>query len=144
MVKSLTSFVLVAIQFILIIAIAWFCTVIGDVYSITLMILGILLGVWAIGAFRIRVNIFPDIVEGQSLIMNGPYKYIRHPMYTSVLIVTFAWVLNRIDLISITLWVLLAVNLIIKLNYEERLLLEHFDSYKDYVKKTKRLIPFVF
>lgn len=141
---SLKSTAMVTIQFILIVTIAWYCTVWGGAVQNIMTILAIALGVWAIIVMRLRVNIFPDVQQNQQLFTGGPYRYIRHPMYTAVLLATLAWTLNRFDAISAALWLLLLADLLVKLHYEQRLLTKQFESYADYQKRTKRLIPFVY
>jgi protein-S-isoprenylcysteine O-methyltransferase Ste14 len=64
-------------------------------------------------------------------------------MYTAVLLVTAAWVLGTPLPYRMGLWMGLLVTLLIKLLYEERLLLARFPTYKNYQIRTKRLIPFV-
>lgn len=64
-------------------------------------------------------------------------------MYTSVLLVTLAWMLGNPLPYRILLWVGLVVTLSVKLRYEERLLRERFPEYEAYRGQTKRLIPFV-
>jgi protein-S-isoprenylcysteine O-methyltransferase Ste14 len=138
------SFIFVSIQFLLIGLIGLYSGVFGGVFQNVVMSLGVLLGLWAIATMRLRVNIFPDVQDDQQLFTSGPYKYLRHPMYTAVLLVTLAWVMNWVNVLSLTLWLLLLTNLILKLNYEERLLQAKFKSYKSYMQRTKRLIPFVY
>jgi protein-S-isoprenylcysteine O-methyltransferase Ste14 len=64
-------------------------------------------------------------------------------MYASVLLVTLAWVLGNPLPYRIMLWAGLGMTLLIKLQYEERLLIERFPEYEAYRRETKRLIPFV-
>ena len=64
-------------------------------------------------------------------------------MYTSVLLVALAWVLGSPLPYRILLWVGLIITLMVKLRYEERLLMERFPEYDAYRRQTKRLIPFV-
>ncbi|HQU29297.1 MAG TPA: methyltransferase, partial [Nitrospirales bacterium] len=46
-------------------------------------------GLWALPAMgRHQVKVFPEISVQGKLIVFGPYRWIRHPMYTSVLLVT--------------------------------------------------------
>ncbi len=42
------------------------------------------------------------------------------------------------------MFLVLCVVLIIKLNWEEKMLVEKFSGYKDYMQNTKRLIPFIY
>ena len=64
-------------------------------------------------------------------------------MYTSVLLITLAWVVERPLPFRMALWVGLVVTLWVKLRYEEQLLLARFPKYEAYRRQTKRLIPFV-
>jgi protein-S-isoprenylcysteine O-methyltransferase Ste14 len=78
------------------------------------------------------------------LITHGAYKFVRHPIYASVLL--FFW---SILIAFPTLEVLLAVIMItigslIRIYLEEQSLYITYSDYKDYVKKTKRIIPFIY
>ncbi len=110
-----------------------------------LILTSILLVVWAIAAMRkSKLSILPVPSAHAVLITNGPYHFIRHPMYTAVLsgcaglvIIDFTW-------IRLAMFVALAIVLIIKLNWEEKMLMNKFDAYKNYMKHTSGLIPFIF
>ena len=103
-----------------------------------------MLGMWAVLTMRIqRLHIFPEVPEGSRLIVHGPYRWIRHPMYTSVLLVTFAWTMTDPRLYRLGLWMMLFGVLWVKLRYEEQLLIQQFPSYGSYQQQTHRLIPFL-
>ena len=138
------SYLLVGIQFSLIAVIVWYCGVVGSPgQNIATFIAGAL-GIWAIATMRLKVNVLPDVRTSQALYTNGPYAYIRHPMYTAVLFATAAWVTNRFEIIAIVCWLVLLADLLYKLHYEERMLQRKFPSYSTYMQHTKRLIPFVY
>lgn len=84
--------------------------------------------------------------EGQPVVNHGPYKFIRHPSYSGVILIVFGFGLmigNWISLFIITGG--LVAGLIYRIPMEERELLQHLGQpYKDYMAKTKRLIPFLF
>ena len=109
-----------------------------------LELLGVALGLWALVTMTLRnLNILPDIRTGSQLVTHGPYRFIRHPMYSALLLVTIALVLDTYSTERLIIWVILAVDLWLKLNYEEQLLKKHFGEYRDYQKQTKRLVPFL-
>jgi protein-S-isoprenylcysteine O-methyltransferase Ste14 len=109
-----------------------------------LELLGFALGLWALVTMSVRnLNILPDIRVGSRLVTHGPYRYIRHPMYSALLLVTLALLLDAFSMERLIIWGILAGDLWIKLNYEEQLLTRHFEAYKDYQHRTKRLIPFI-
>jgi protein-S-isoprenylcysteine O-methyltransferase Ste14 len=137
------AIILVSIQFVLIIAIGLYTGIFGSIFTNILMLLGIILGLWAVITMKFNVSALPDVRESQRLFINGPYKYIRHPMYLAVLMTTLAWALNRLNWISVVLWLILFCDLLIKINYEEKKLIKHFPEYGDYKKKVKALIPFI-
>ncbi len=110
-----------------------------------LEVIGILLGAWAIFAMRMgNFNITPDVRETGQLREQGPYRFIRHPMYASLLVTTLALVINTFTSIRLILWIVLFADLLLKLTYEESLLAQHFDAYTAYMSRTKRLLPFVY
>lgn len=116
-----------------------------NIFLLSIGILGALLGLWAIIVMKLgRFNITPEIHQNSRMVTRGPYKYIRHPMYVSVLLITLAWVLNYFTLIRFGIWIVLLIDLLLKIIFEERLLAEHYEKYQDYRKRTKKLIPRIF
>ena len=143
---SVRSYVLVGVQFACMVAIlvsgpwialhAWF---------FTLELLGILLMTWAILSMKLtNMNVFPDVRAGSRLVTNGPYQWIRHPMYTALLMIMLALVCESFSYWRGFCWLLLSVDLVVKLSYEERLLGEAFDDYEAYRLRTWRLVPWIF
>lgn len=103
-----------------------------------------LLVVWAFILNKPRPGlIFPEPPPDMKLITTGPYRFIRHPMYTALLMITIAWVLNDFSWLRLLVWTVLVVNMLFKLSYEEGLLAARCPGYTTYKTKTKRLIPFV-
>lgn len=141
--NSLKSSILVASQFTLIALIGRQGSIIGGNFTNLLAMSSIALGIWAIVTMKFKVNVFPEVLEDQKLIQSGPYKYIRHPMYTAVLLLTGSWMLNEINIYSISLCLLFLLVLLTKINHEEKLLTKAFKEYSTYMKKTKKLIPFI-
>jgi len=110
-----------------------------------MMVMGGVIGLWAFLAMGLRnLRAFPEIPQHGRLVVHGPYRWVRHPMYTSVLVMTLAWMVEHPLPFRMVLWVGLVVTLWVKLGYEEQLLLTRFPSYERYRKGTKRLIPFLF
>lgn len=139
------SYGLVLAQFTVIIWIALTGTLLPKQWSLMgILVLGGTLGVWALQTMGIRqVHVFPEVPQGGRLVVQGPYRWVRHPMYTSVLLVTLAWLLTNPTLVRISVWVILIGVLWVKLEYEERLLVKRFPSYPSYQRQTSRLIPFL-
>ena len=90
-----------------------------------------------------NLNITPLVSQDAQLVKKGPYAWIRHPMYASVLLTIWPLILDQYSLFRVTAGMVLTGDLIIKMLYEESLLKKHFRGYVAYMGTTKRLIPFV-
>lgn len=143
--SRLKPYTLVAIQFAFIFAIAWTAPILArNPLWLAIEMTGLFLGLWAIWSMRLfNFNITPNVkVEGY-MVERGPYRFIRHPMYSSLLIIGIALVVDYFSWMRLLVLLALAIDLIVKLRYEEGLLAAHYPQYADYMTRTKRLIPFV-
>lgn len=111
---------------------------------LAIYVLFILLGIWSIFTMRFRFNVSPEPIREVNLVSNGPYRFIRHPMYTSVIGLTACLIADEFSIARLVYWILLTAILIFKLSYEEKLLCKKFATYTEYRRKTKRLIPFLY
>ena len=116
----------------------------SNIFLIILILLSLLLAVWAMIIMKFYFNAAPEVLQGAKLRTQGPYRLIRHPMYTSLLGLGGVWIIDDFTYFRLSIFIILLVNQIVKLNYEENFLLEKFPEYKDYKKKTKRLFPFIY
>jgi protein-S-isoprenylcysteine O-methyltransferase Ste14 len=91
-----------------------------------------------------RFNIRPTPRADSVLVTSGVYRYIRHPMYSSVLLSMLGPVLMYWHMANTIIYAVLFINLLAKLRYEERLWLQKSPRYRNYCRQTKRLIPFIF
>lgn len=85
----------------------------------------------------------PRMMKEQALITSGPYQFIRHPIYTAfILILGSTFFISANWLIGLT-WVGMTVlDIASRIGFEESLMVEYFgDQYREYVKKTGRLLP---
>lgn len=140
------SYFLVLIQFAAIFALLatgpWWA---GTTMLQLLELVGLGLGLWAVIAMRLpNVHILPDVRPHAQLVQRGPYHWIRHPMYSALLLTTLALLLTHFSLLRLGLWLVLLLDLLIKLRYEERLLAAHYLGYATYQQQTKRLLPLVY
>lgn len=87
-----------------------------------------------------------EIREQHRLVCSGPYALIRHPMYTSFLLMGLGqafllpnWVAGLAGLIGF------AILFSLRVNKEERMMLENFGpQYRAYMERTKRIIPYLY
>ena len=143
--KIWQSYVLVGIQFVCLGLIVMTGPILASSWIfLGLELLGLALGLWALVVMNLRnLHVLPEVYPESTLVTHGPYRYIRHPMYSTLLLVTLALVLDAFSPERLLMWMLLFGDLWIKLRYEEQLLTHHFQDYQDYQRRTKRLIPFL-
>jgi len=141
---NLKSYILVALQFVLIGFVVLYGGVFGGIISNMVTFLALALGLWAVTTMRLRVSVFPEVMESQKLYTGGPYRFLRHPMYAAVLLAVAVWVSHRADVFSLAAWVALFLVFVLKIKIEEKELAEKFPEYREYQKRTKKLIPGVY
>ena len=148
-VRRVPSTVLVALQLALIatlvVATRW--PVPQRAWPLTLFLLATaaVLGVWTLGNNRWgNFNIRPELRAGARLVTGGPYRWIRHPMYASVLLGVAALVHADPRAWRVGALVALVLVLLAKAAREEEYLRAAFPEYADYATRTWRLVPFVY
>ena len=105
---------------------------------------GFALAVWARFNLGRNWGMPMTFKEGHDLVTAGPYRYVRHPIYTGMLLAILgsALVAGRIWLV---VFAGMTIYSVYSARTEERLMLEHFpEQYTDYKRRTKAFIPFVF
>ena len=78
------------------------------------------------------------------LVTSGPYRFIRHPIYTAACLFGWAGVLSNWSLSAGALGILLLVGALIRMLCEERLVTEAYPEYRQYARTTKRMVPYLF
>jgi protein-S-isoprenylcysteine O-methyltransferase Ste14 len=112
--------------------------------SFVIQIAAVILMIWARITFGIRsFHAAANTTKGK-LVTNGPYHFLRHPIYASLIYFFWASVIAYPFLQTVLAVSLITVCLFIRMILEEQFLLTAYDDYKIYSKQTKRIIPFVF
>ena len=107
--------------------------------------LSLVIGLWAVISMKLHtLTVLPAVKKGGQLCTSGPYRVIRHPMYTAVLLLLSGLLLNNYSLTGLIVFFVVLVDLIVKMNVEEKILLAHYTDYKNYIKLTKRIIPYLY
>lgn len=147
--RRVPSTVLVALQLALIVGLLAFTRwpIAPQAWPLTIFLLAmaVVLGVWALGYNRWgNFNIRPELRAGARLVTRGPYRWIRHPMYVSVLLGIGAFVQADVRAWRVVLFAALVLVLVIKAAREEDYLRAAFPDYVPYAARTWRLVPFVY
>lgn len=105
----------------------------------------LLLAGWALRANRPgNFNIHPRPRVGGTLVTSGPYGWVRHPMYSSLLLGALALARTADSGAAWLAWGALLVVLWIKSGLEERWMLTQHPGYAHYREQTKRFVPWVY
>ncbi len=86
------------------------------------------------------------IREGHTLVTDGPYRFVRHPMYSLIFLYGLGLLLLTANwLIGLPMLLGAAAFIIPRVGKEEALMLEQFgDNYKEYMERTGRFLPRLF
>jgi len=118
--------------------------VLSDPAAIAVFLVGVFIGFWAIahnqlGNFHIR----PVLKDGCALTTTGPYRLIRHPMYTSVITMMLGVLISTPTMLEGAMLLALIVVLYLKARREEALWCGHDAVYLEYRERTKLFIPYI-
>jgi protein-S-isoprenylcysteine O-methyltransferase len=113
--------------------------------GISLMIAGIVLRQWSIAVLGRYFSPTIGIQEGQAVVDRGPYRLVRHPSYTGLLIIYIGlgFVIQSWGTVLVLI-AYFAAAFGYRIHVEEAVLTSKLgDEYVAYAKRTKRLIPYV-
>ena len=99
-------------------------------------------GVWAMRLSHVKMT--PEPGHAAELCERGIYRLIRHPMYSGLLMGMTMFAFAAGGWIGWLLWLGLAVVLWGKLWIEEKLWSERGPAYREYMTRTRRIIPWLF
>lgn len=104
---------------------------------------GIAFAIWARAHLGRNWSGTPSMKEGHELVTSGPYRFVRHPIYTGII----AAILGSALVVGTVWFIVFFVsigNFIWRIPLEERYMTQLFpDQYPEYKKRTKALVPFV-
>jgi protein-S-isoprenylcysteine O-methyltransferase Ste14 len=110
--------------------------------GLALALCGALLLVWAVvvlGRFFIHDA---AILSDHALIERGPYRFIRHPVYTGYLALLLGSGVASLNLWVLLIWPVSLLGILVQSSSEERVLGERFgQDHQRYVRRTGRLFP---
>lgn len=114
--------------------------------GLVLFAMGVSLRFWGILHLKSQFTRHVTVREGDEIVSSGPYRMLRHPLYTALLLIGIGMALFCTSLIAavlggaVVIWTLLK-----RISYEEKLLVEKFGpEYVQWMKRRARLIPFIY
>jgi protein-S-isoprenylcysteine O-methyltransferase Ste14 len=113
--------------------------------GLALVVLGVAFALWAIATLGRHYDLELEIHQGHELVRGGPYRFVRHPVYTGLGLHFAGACLATGNLLFMggTLLVTFPA-LYLRAKTEERLLRERFGAaYDEYARRVRMLVPFV-
>ena len=112
--------------------------------GVGLVLIGFGVAFWARMHLGRNWGIPMSLREGHELVTSGPYAYVRHPIYSGIMLAAVGSIL-AVGLVWLALFVLCTVYFVVSARTEEKMMLAQFpDTYPAYLRRTKMLVPFVF
>lgn len=113
--------------------------------GVALCTLGALFAIWArLSLGRNWSGAVITLKEDHKLIEHGPYKYVRHPIYTGFIFAALGVALTVGSISAYMGTILFLIAFLIRIQKEETLMTHQFPSeYPAYKKNSKKLIPFI-
>lgn len=112
-----------------------------DYFGIGLTTLGLIVAVLALLQLNRFLSPFPTPKEGSSLIQHGVFRWVRHPIYTGLLLMGIGWGVHTESFSRLGITLVLAVLFYFKSSYEEKRLQATFPDYGTYKQKAGRFFP---
>ncbi len=114
--------------------------IVADVLAIG----GVLVLLWARTILGGNWSGAVTLKENHELIQHGPYAYVRHPIYSGLMLLGLATAVHYATLGGFVLLALVWVGFVLKMRQEEQLMTEQFpDRYPAYRARVKAIVPFV-
>ncbi|TMC93555.1 MAG: isoprenylcysteine carboxylmethyltransferase family protein [Chloroflexi bacterium] len=113
-------------------------------FGIALMVTGVVIRQYAIAVLGRYHTMDVTTRQDQPLVEAGPYRWVRHPSYSGAFLTVIGILLCSTNWLSLTGLALMAAGYGYRIWVEERALAAHLGQpYLDYMRRTKRLVPFV-
>ena len=116
----------------------------APVGAATVALIGAVMLVAGAAALGPSLSILPSPRAGARVVRGGVYRWVRHPIYDGVILLTIGWAVYRGDLWHVALAVAIGLFYVAKASREERYLLERFPDYESYRHRTWRFVPWVY
>ncbi len=114
------------------------------VAGLALDAIGLLLalaGLWWLGD---NLSALPHPKDDATLVESGPYRVVRHPIYSGLIVGAFGWALMNTSLLTLVYAAILLAFFDVKSRREERWLARKFPDYAAYQARVAKLIPLIY
>lgn len=110
-------------------------------FGVVIFVIGAFITITAALQLNFNLSPFPSPLPGSNLIENGVYKFIRHPIYTGLILSFFGFAIISDSGYRILITAVLFLLFYFKTIYEEKRLIEKFPRYLEYKSRSGRFFP---
>ena len=122
----------------------WPNSLTDEIIADAITLAGVIIALWARTALGGNWSTNIEFKERHELITRGPYQYVRHPIYSGLLLMTLGVMIIYDHDVGLVMFLVIFIGLWIKASQEEKLMTKHFpQAYPEYKARVKALIPFV-
>jgi protein-S-isoprenylcysteine O-methyltransferase Ste14 len=118
----------------------WLASIAGIIFMAT----GVLLVMLAVFRLGSSLTAVPYPKENGSLVETGPYRLVRHPIYSGLILMVFGWAFFVHGWLTLVYAAVIFIFFDLKSRREEEWLKARFPGYMEYQKRVRKLIPFVY
>lgn len=112
--------------------------------AIAVQLIAVVLMIWARVTFGRRSFHAAANPTAGGLVTTGPYRIIRHPIYTAACLFGWGPIVVHRSLESVGFGILLLLGALMRMMCEEQLVKQKYPEYVEYARVTKRMIPYLF
>ena len=112
-----------------------------EIVSAALISAGAIASVWILIWLRKAFSILP---QARALITTGPYRYVRHPLYIAEGIASVGLMMQFVQPLATAITLAGFALQILRMHYEEKVLIDTFPEYEQYRQRTFRLVPGIY
>ncbi|MFY9824408.1 MAG: methyltransferase [Thermoanaerobaculia bacterium] len=99
--------------------------------------------IWARVAFGLRSFHYAANPTAGGLVTTGPYRFVRHPIYAAILLFVWTGVAANWSFRAAALGLVATAMTVLRMLFEEALVVVCYPEYADYAQCTRRVIPFI-
>ena len=121
----------------------------GDIlryFGLIIFLVGYIFMIWAPFHLGKQFSWLVTVQEEHELVTDGPFRYMRHPRYSGIILWVFGVALIFLSITGLVLAVLMSALMLLRIPKEEKILHEEFGKeWEEFCKRTtKKVIPFVY
>jgi len=109
--------------------------------GVFILVVGALITLVAVLQLNVHLSPFPSPLPGSRLIVNGVYKFVRHPIYTGIMMGFFGFAIIADSGYKLMVAAILSVLFYFKTIYEEKRMMEVYPDYAQYKQRAGRFFP---